>query len=497
MTVTKLFKMFKLVKLGFRILRLARRSRSRRYFLASASNLVERAWESMTSWIHPYAWTVMKQLVLFFFLVHLFACVQFAMSDGEAFFPECAGMSDERSCWPYRAHLLFSNVSDAHEMGRPPPDGLTLYIASFFHTSLQMLNGEVGLGGDPEFAHEYVLVFLSSLVGFFWQALIVASLAAFIEHVGRSGKAYRDNIDRLRQYAKRHKLPHELRERLFLYYQVRYPDGRYFDDRSVTDDLSRPLMLEIREHNCQRVLEHLKIRRGTRLSHFLAEHLTYRTFVNNAVIIQQGYPPRSMFFILSGSVEVVIEHDDGSTSSRTTLTDGQIFGESSLLTKQPAPFSYVVRDLLEAFELHSEAFDEICGFDENFRTMIENGVDVRMCESPGMTGNVLWKAIAKAGSQKDLLRATKGTSGTDSPDSKGHRMWTALRHARKVKVPRHTLQSMTQAVSAMRSPSSKQESGDLDSNQSSDVSSAAAYSSRRPTNDSSDSLSGKTMSGRL
>ena len=135
-----------------------------------------------------------------------------------------------------------------------------------------MLNGEVGLGGDPEFTHEYVLVFLSSLVGFFWQvrsprhlptisphlptiyppsthhlhrlhhrhlhrhlptislafhhwqALIVASLTAFLDHVGKSGKQYRENVDQLRQYVKRHRLPHELRERLLLYYQVRcYP----------------------------------------------------------------------------------------------------------------------------------------------------------------------------------------------------------------------------------------------------------------------------------
>ena len=47
---------------------------------------------------------------------------------------------------------------------------------------------------------------------------------------------FNENVDRLRQYVKRHKLPLELRERLLLYYQVRYPDGRFFDDRAVIED---------------------------------------------------------------------------------------------------------------------------------------------------------------------------------------------------------------------------------------------------------------------
>jgi hypothetical protein len=35
---------------------------------------------------------------------------------------------------------------------------------------------------------------------------------------------------------------------------VRYPDGRFFDDYEVLNDLSRPLQLELREHQCEKVL---------------------------------------------------------------------------------------------------------------------------------------------------------------------------------------------------------------------------------------------------
>ena len=63
---------------------------------------------------------------------------------------------------------------------------------------------------------------------------------------------------------------------------MRYPDGRYFDDYEVLNDLSRPLQLELREHQCQKVLSLLRLSPGSRTSHLLSEHLHYRTFVSVA-----------------------------------------------------------------------------------------------------------------------------------------------------------------------------------------------------------------------
>ena len=316
------------------------------------TSLSERALESLTSWIHPFAWTVMKQLVLFLVLIHLFACLEFAFSDANGFSTDCAtearldadGLLVGRSCWTYRAGVLPLNVTFTSSNALPygaygvherwSLTGFELYFAAFFHTSLQMLNGEVGLGGDPEYMHEYGLVFLASMIGFFWQTLMVASLTAFVEHIGKSGKQYRENVDRLRQYARRQKLPTELIERLFLYYQVRYPDGRYFDDRSVIEDLSRPLQLEVKQQNCSAVLEMLNVTKGSCLAHFLAEHLAYQTFVSNARVVQQGFEPRSMFFILSGTVRVVREEAGRQEQVLCTLSTGQTFGERSLLLKE-------------------------------------------------------------------------------------------------------------------------------------------------------------------
>ena len=118
---------------------------------------------------------------------------------------------------------------------------------------------------------------------------------------------------------------------------MRYPDGRFFDDNSVTEDLSRPLQLEIREHICSPVLKHLDIKSGSRLSHALADSLSYRTFVTGARVIQQGEIARSIFFIISGRAHVVIEGSGGNEMRLTMLSDGHIFGHQSVISRSTAP----------------------------------------------------------------------------------------------------------------------------------------------------------------
>ena len=395
--LSRLFKMLKLVKLGFRILKLARKSRARHGLIVNASSVTERVVEHLFGWIHPFAWTVMKQLVLFLFLVHIFACIQFTLSDATGFFPECAGSGvsahalddDERTCWLYRTRVPVVPTT-LPALNASTIDGGDVYAAAFFHTAVQMLNGEVGLGGDPEFTHEIVLVFISSLVGFFWQASIVASITAFLDHVEKAGKHYRENVDRLRQYVKRHRLPHELRERLLLYYRVRYPDGRFFDDRSVIEDLSRPLQLEIREHLAKPVLDHLKLTAGSRLSQTLAEALTYRLFVTGARVIQQGNPPGSMFFVLSGKAKVVIANDQGEETELAILDEGETFGQQAVISKfEASPSSVVVKNLMEAFELPAETFEAICKFEPGFRQTIEESSQEKMTPQPGRYNQLL------------------------------------------------------------------------------------------------------------
>lgn len=218
----KLFKMLKLLKLAIRMLRLARRSRVRRVSVSTATSFAEAAWQSLATKLHPFVWVLLRQILMFGVVVHLFACVEFAVNDANSLLPACAGDGkDAPQCWLYRAGILppaeLNVTTSKITIPTPTIDGATLYLASFFHAAAQMLNGEYGLGGDPVYAHEYVLVLIATLTGIYWQALIIASLTSAVERAGQSSREYRERVEKLNQYARRNKLPKDLRERLQFY----------------------------------------------------------------------------------------------------------------------------------------------------------------------------------------------------------------------------------------------------------------------------------------
>ena len=80
---------------------------------------------------------------MFAVVVHLFACIEYALSDASSLLAGCGGDGslDAPQCWPYRAGILPPATLNetSRELSLPPSrlDGFTLYLAAFFHTASQ------------------------------------------------------------------------------------------------------------------------------------------------------------------------------------------------------------------------------------------------------------------------------------------------------------------------------------------------------------------------
>jgi glutaminase len=59
-----------------------------------------------------------------------------------------------------------------------------------------------------------------------------------------------------------------------------------------------------------------------------------RTFAAGARIFRSGDPAESLYFILSGQVQVVVETDKGHQLRLTTLGPGTVFGEVALVNER-------------------------------------------------------------------------------------------------------------------------------------------------------------------
>jgi len=94
--------------------------------------------------------------------------------------------------------------------------------------------------------------------------------------------------------------------------------------------------------------------------HRLAERLRYAPFAKGNVIARQGAPAQhSLFIITSGEAEVYLENTDGEKHTLNVLSNGDIFGEMSLMTGSPRVASVIARTDVECYRLDKEAFEEI------------------------------------------------------------------------------------------------------------------------------------------
>ena len=91
--------------------------------------------------------------------------------------------------------------------------------------------------------------------------------------------------------------------------------------------------------------------------------LTYcrtRTVPSKTVMIHAGDLPDSLYYIISGSVEVMIEDEDGNEMVLAYLNRGQFFGEMGLFYEQPTRSAWVrTRTECEIAEMTYPRFRQI------------------------------------------------------------------------------------------------------------------------------------------
>jgi LmbE family N-acetylglucosaminyl deacetylase len=83
---------------------------------------------------------------------------------------------------------------------------------------------------------------------------------------------------------------------------------------------------------------------GTSMLGVSADHLHVDWFPAGSFIIEQGEPACELFCILSGSVVVVIEQDDGEMREQRSFSAGCFFGEDGLASGRPRNAHVIARD---------------------------------------------------------------------------------------------------------------------------------------------------------
>ncbi len=83
---------------------------------------------------------------------------------------------------------------------------------------------------------------------------------------------------------------------------------------------------------------------GSSMLGLAADHFDVEWFPAGSFVIEQGGAATALYCILSGSVDIVIETDDGRMHTQASASAGSFFGEDGLASSMPRNAHVIARD---------------------------------------------------------------------------------------------------------------------------------------------------------
>ncbi|KAJ3171917.1 anaphase-promoting complex subunit Hcn1 [Geranomyces variabilis] len=191
-------------------------------------------------------------------------------------------------------------------------------------------------GFRPVTAYEQWCAIISCLIGALLYASLVGTISSFSFGLDSSGRLYKEKMDEVNEYMLYKNLNTQLKTKVRNYFQLKYR-GKYFDETVIMKELNDSLREEITVHNCRDLIakvNFLSRNVGDGRDHnFLgriARALRAVYYVQGDTIFEQGRVGTEMYFILSGTVEIIV-----AGNRVACLSDGAFFGEVALLGDVP------------------------------------------------------------------------------------------------------------------------------------------------------------------
>lgn len=91
----------------------------------------------------------------------------------------------------------------------------------------------------------------------------------------------------------------------------------------------------------------------------LAQTGDIRRFAKGQIIVNQSSPGNTFYIVISGHVKVALLHEDGREIALSHLSDGNFFGELSLLDNDPRSASVIAAEDAELFILSRKQFYQL------------------------------------------------------------------------------------------------------------------------------------------
>ncbi|KAJ3292209.1 anaphase-promoting complex subunit Hcn1 [Rhizoclosmatium sp. JEL0117] len=174
---------------------------------------------------------------------------------------------------------------------------------------------------------EQIAAFIFSAIGAVLYAILIGLVSSAAISYDAPGKLYRQKIDELTEYLHWKQIDNRTSKKLLDYYDFKYR-GKYFEESSLLADMNESLRREISTMNCKRLIEKVPFLKRNcgdgRDDIFMGKIATALVpvfFVPGDYVFNQGERSTEMFFVLSGTVNIIV---NGCIVA--SFDDGNFFG---------------------------------------------------------------------------------------------------------------------------------------------------------------------------
>ncbi|XP_067402519.1 potassium/sodium hyperpolarization-activated cyclic nucleotide-gated channel 3-like [Emydura macquarii macquarii] len=166
-----------------------------------------------------------------------------------------------------------------------------------------MLSIGYGSANPPTGVAEVWVTITSAVSGYLLYMSVIANVATQLSHADPTANAYRDKMNDIQEYMSYRKLPQDLCQRIFTYYDIRY-QGRWYNEEEILNEMSEPLKEEVKHHLCARLVKKVPLFQHCDLNFLNAVimHLNIELFQPGEVIIVEGSYRDRMYFLEYGRV---------------------------------------------------------------------------------------------------------------------------------------------------------------------------------------------------